>query len=57
MEALLGDLDYRILRLERDGSLLPQEAIGVHGDLEHCDYLFLPVERLPDVETLCRQAS
>jgi len=57
MEALLSDLDYRILRLQRDGNLLLQATIGVHGNLEQCDYLFLPVERLPDVETLCRQAS
>ena len=55
MEALLKDLDYRILRLERDGSLLLQETIGVHDNLGQCDYLFLPVERLADVKALCRK--
>ena len=57
MEALLADLDYRILRLERDGSLVVQDTIGVHANLEHCDYLFLPAERLAEVESLCRKLS
>jgi FkbM family methyltransferase len=55
MEALLRDLDYRLLRLERDGTLLSLQTIGVHGNLEQCDYLFLPVERLADVDSLCRE--
>jgi FkbM family methyltransferase len=56
MEALLADLDYLILRLERDGSMLQRSTIGVHGDLAHCDYLFLPAERLADVEDLFSKA-
>jgi FkbM family methyltransferase len=57
IERLLGDLDYRILRLDRSGGLIPLTTIGVHADLKNCDYLFLPAERLADVDALCLKVS
>ncbi len=57
MEALLSSLDYRIMRIRRDGRLMPLTTIGIHAALDACDYLFLPGERLPEVRDLVGVAS
>lgn len=42
IEALLRELDYRIVRVHRDGRLETLDAFGVHGDLALTNYVFVP---------------
>lgn len=49
IEKILSDLGYLIYRIEKDSknqlaSLVLIESIGIHSNLEWCDYLFSPQE-------------
>jgi FkbM family methyltransferase len=57
MEEILRGLDYGIFRIARDGGLQPLQEIGVHRQLDLCDYLFLPAADLVHVADLVRDGS
>jgi len=49
IERHLSDLDYRLFRIRRTAedlfeSFVPIDSIGMHKDLESCDYVFAPRE-------------
>ena len=52
-ERLLNDLDYTMYRFVDGHSRLAKiPEIGIHGNLDLCDYLFVPNELVSDLESL-----
>lgn len=55
IEALLARHDYQKLRVHHAGrggsfDLEPIDAIGIHGNLDHCEYVMVPRPRLADMQ-------
>ena len=52
IEALLKDADYRLLRINSAGApaVTPVEQIGIHGDMDLCDYIACPSEAVEAVQ-------
>lgn len=46
IEEVLQKLDYRIVRVHRDGRLAPVDSFGVHGEMALTNYALCPTERL-----------
>jgi hypothetical protein len=54
IERILAEENYRIVRIDRDGSLQPLEHLEIHSDLTRCEHAFLPGE---EAEALLAEIS
>ena len=56
LENCLGGMDYYIFRVKKENdtfhSLEPLEQIGIHSDLDLCDYVFVPSNKWEKFQTL-----
>lgn len=56
IENILSDCNYKIYRINKKGDMFEKitslETIGIHSDLQMCEYVFTPEEFAKDVEQL-----
>ncbi|MBT9315658.1 FkbM family methyltransferase [Leptothoe spongobia] len=59
LERIFNELNYSFFRVEKDKNtfvgLKKIENIGIHSDLNQCDYVFMPNELVSEIQNIARE--